>query len=425
MRDRSFLKIAAGCVSIAAFLITAVCPGSALTLEQAIALAREHLPAYSAAMSRVYSNEALHKASLGPFLPSLDASASRNRKLDDLQDIYSQSYAVQLSYTLYDWGRRRSERNIAGLEVEGSREDLRDVWFSLVNDVKVSFYSVLAGKEILDHRTVQLEDATKDHDVANGRYKQGVAKLSDVLQASVRVEQARFNLTEARGALRKALAALNSLVGRDLDHSYDLEGRIDHEETLPDWTRIEEVAMQRPDVRLADLTLEVSRNNQRLVTTEFFPTFGAEVSYDRSHYGDSGGPDEDTMAGLTATWNVFELGKFYRRTARQRDIDAAQQDLKETKRQVSVEVRQTYEDVITAQQSIRVSMQLLEEAKHNYAQAFGEYKVGKTDILGLVQAESALASAKEQLTTSRLNYALSRALLERVAGLEDLGELGR
>jgi outer membrane protein TolC len=46
--------------------------------------------------------------------------------------------------------------------------------------------------------------------------------------------------------------------------------------------------------------------------------------------------------------------------------------------------------------------------------------VGKADILSLVQAESLLSNAREQLISSKLNLILSKALLEKITGVESL-----
>ncbi|MCG6537683.1 MAG: TolC family protein, partial [Syntrophales bacterium LBB04] len=49
---------------------------SALTLEEAVSLAQSNLPAYLAQASRVGSSEARYKATIGPYLPSVDASGT-------------------------------------------------------------------------------------------------------------------------------------------------------------------------------------------------------------------------------------------------------------------------------------------------------------------------------------------------------------
>jgi outer membrane protein TolC len=59
--------------------------------------------------------------------------------------------------------------------------------------------------------------------------------------------------------------------------------------------------------------------------------------------------------------------------------------------------------------------ELVREATSNFDQAFGEYRVGKGDILALLQSERDLATAKENFISSVYKANTSLANLERAA----------
>ncbi len=229
---------------------------SALTLQEALAQTRENLPSYQAAKNKVESADALYGAALGSYLPSLDASAFRDRHDVDRADYYSSSgYDVTLSYRLFD-GKRRASRDIAGFNLEMEREELRKNLLELDYRVKVAFYTALAGREVLDQRKVQLEDAGKDYEVAEGRRSLGAARLSEALQASVRLEQARFNVVQAEGNLRKALSELYSLIGRPEETEGNAEGRLDAGGTVPELKALSDAVLARPEIRQAEIALK-------------------------------------------------------------------------------------------------------------------------------------------------------------------------
>jgi outer membrane protein TolC len=395
-----------------------------LTLEEAISLARENLPSYKAAEIKIKSTEELYKASLSPYLPSLDASTSQKQFYTSNQEFSSRTYDLTLSYTLFDGGKRKADRNIAGLNLDIDKEELRKNLLELHYTVKAAFFNAVAQKEILEQRKIQLQDSQKDYDVAEGRYKFGVAKLSDVLQASVRLEQARFNLIQAEGDFKKALSELNSLIGKSLDSQYDIIGSLDMEIKFPDRSRLYEVVLQRPEIKQAENLLKISEHNKSLTISTFYPVLTLNTSYTRTTGGGlkTYSPEEKT-AGIKATWNIFELGKFFKQKASEYEQDVSQEKLNDLKRQLLLDIHKTYEDFITASNKLKVAEQQLKQAEHNYSQAFGEYKVGKADILSLVQAESQLSNAREQLINSRLNLVLTKSLLERVAGIEKLESL--
>lgn len=392
-----------------------------LTLGAAISQARETLPSLMATQTQVSSLDALHKASLGPYFPSLDGSTTQEKHDSLLGDYDSSTYNLQLSLDLFDGGRRRANRSISRLNLESGKEEVAKDLLELEFNVKSAFYAALARREVLGHRETQLKDAEKDYEVAEGRHKFGVAKLSEVLQASVRLEEARFTLTQAQGELKNALADLNSLVGRPLESAYDLEGTLDLSASIPELARLSELALKRPEIRQAENSIKISKNKKSLETSTFFPDVSAVASYSKIDGGLSNfANDEDRSIGLRATWNIFELGKFYRRKAAELDISISRENLQETIRQLLLGLHKAYNDFTTAFQNIAVAREVLKQAEQNYSQAFGEYKVGKGDILSLVQAESALALARVQNTVARLNLMLSKALVERAAGVESL-----
>ena len=422
MKTASFFRI-----FLRAFVLCTLAfsgPSFALTLEEALSMARETLPSHKASFLRVQSTEALYNASLSPYLPFLDASTFQERHFTSFGEFNTWGYDVTLSYTLWDWGNRKANRNIAGLNLNISEEDFRTSLLDLEFNVKSAFYTTVARKESLEQRKIQMQDAEKDYEVAEGRYKFGVAKLSDVLQSSVRLEQARFTLVQAEGDFRKALLELNSLIGRNPDASYDIEGSLPAGLKLPERDRISQAVLLRPEIKQAEASMKIEENNKSIALSSFFPLLSTNASYQKTSGGISGvavgeaGLTEDKILGLRATWNVFELGKFYRIKSSELEKNAARERMNDLKRLFVLQVNTSYEDLVTASKNLNVAQQQLKQAEQNYSQALGEYKVGKGDILSLVQAESQLANAREQFTGSKLNLMLSKTLLERTAGVD-------
>ncbi len=416
---------------IISFLIFLSQTSYSLTLDEAILLAKETLPSYKASLIKTRSTEALYNASLSPYLPSLDASTVQQRFYTSAVEFPTGSYDMTLSYTLFDGGNRKASRNIAWLNFDISKEDLRKNLLDVEFNVKTAFYTAIARRDTLEQRKIQLQDAQKDYEVAEGRYKFGVAKLSDVLQASVRLEQARFALVQAEGDFKKAILELNSLIGKPLDSQPEIQGALEMAVTLPDRDKLSRVVMMRPEIKQAEDSLKISENNRSLSLSSFYPIISTNASYQKTTGGirvlttGQGAIPEEKVLGITATWNIFELGKFFRLKSSGLEKDVSSEQLNDFKRQILLDVHKTYEDLITASNNLKVAQQQFKQAEQNYAQAFGEYKVGKGDILSLVQAESLLANAREQLISSRLNLIVSRSLLERIAGIERLEFLDR
>jgi outer membrane protein TolC len=415
---------------VVSLIVTVPASSPALTLEEALSLAKSTLPAYQAQMTRVQSSEALYKASYGAYVPSVDAAGTAVRRDIAGYDSSSNNFDVTASLRLFDYKRgfnRDLSRYSFNAEQEGLRRSLLDLEFS----VKSSFYTTLANRGILAQRKIQLDNAQKNFEVAEGRRKFGVAKLSDVLQVSVRLEQARFNLVQAEGSLQKSLSELSSLIGTPIMNADELQGVLTFDLALPDEKRLEEALLRRPEILQAELAVKRAESAEGISTGDFLPVVSGNLTYSRTDTSNPastsvsvyGNPYEDRSASLLATWNLFELGKFYRRKAASIDTLTAAKTLKETERSLRLELRKSFEDFITASRNVKVADEQLKQALQNYDQAFGEYKVGKGDILSVVFAETLLAQAREQDVQAKLNLYLAKALLERVSGIDRLEAL--
>ncbi|HOD34743.1 MAG TPA: TolC family protein [Syntrophales bacterium] len=395
-------------------------PGSALTLDEAISLCLKNLPAYQAVLKQVQSSDALYKASYGPYLPSVDVGGSQQWHDTSTSNYDVTTSDATASLTLFDGFRREANRNIAKYNLGTDQEELRKSRLQVDFDVKVSFYTAIATRDILEHRKKQLENAQTDFEVAEGRHRFGVAKLSDVLQASVRLEQAKFNLIQAEGNVIKALSELASLIGKRFDEPYEIEGTLEASKTAPPEQTLSDLVMQRPEIRQFEYAVKRAESTRTLSYSPFYPTISASAVYSRTGETDIRSSFQDRAALLTASWNIFELGKFYRAKSARIGVGISEDNLREIERQLLLDLRRNYENFLTAAKNVDVAETQLKQAQQNYDQAFGEYKVGKGDILSLVVAEGLLQTAREQSTTSKLNLILSRALLERNAGVESL-----
>lgn len=404
--------------------ILLITPVSSMTIEEAIEMAKKNSPFYRAAELKIRATEALYKATLSAYLPTLDVSTLQSRHYTSSLEYNMRNYEVRLSYTIFDGGIRRNEREIAFLNLDIDREEMRRNLLDLEYQVKRAFYTVIAAKEILEQRRIQLRDAEKDHEVAEGRYRFGVARLSDVLQASVRLQQARYNLAQAEGDLKKALSELNSLIGRDLDAPYDLQGSLTGEVEVPEKKALLESGLIGPEVKQAESSLKISEKNRSKGLSPFYPAIALSASYSKTEGGifRFSFPEEKRV-DLNITWNIFEIGKFFKLKASEEEVNVSVERLREVKRQTLLNIYKAAEDLSTSMSKVKVAEEQLKQATYNYEQSFGEYKVGKADILSLVQAESQLATAREQLINSKLSVMLSKSLLEKIAALKMLEEL--
>jgi outer membrane protein TolC len=409
------------CLPVAVFLLTSSY-AYALTIDQAIGLAKENLPSYKANTIRVDAKKNLYNASFSSYLPQLDISGTSEHlnTSSDGFDLYN--YDTTLSYTLFDGGKRKSARNIAKLNFDSSSEEQRNDLIELTHNVKVLFFTVVSKKENLEQRKRQVDDAKKNYDIAQAKHQFGKALRSDVLQASVSLTQSKFDLRKAMGELAKSIYELNSFIGRPIYTAYYLEYAQHTDITLPDKQRLVLLSLERPAAIQAQQNVKISKNNISIDQSLYYPTIFFDITHTGSEtfheLGDKS--SENKSAALIAKWNLFKWDKYYKKKSSVLETHALAEQLSETKRQLVLEVNKTYEDYSTNIESLTLAKQQMIEAQFNYEQAFGEYKAGKGDILSLVRAATLLSDARITVSTSKLDFELSKAAIELTAGIENI-----
>lgn len=393
-----------------------------LTLEQAISFAEKNLPSYKAKILQVNSRKNLYKASLSPYIPSLDVSGINENinTSSENYDIYS--YNTSLSYTLFDGGKRKSEKDISRLNFNSSMEDRRDFLINLQYNVKVLFFTAMSQKEILKQRKMQLNDAAKNYEIAKTRYQVGKALRSDMLKASVSLSQSKFDLKKAEGESAKSMYDLNSFTGRPLDTVYDLEYSAGAKPFMPEKNILERMAMEKPVAVKAENDVKISENNIFIDKSAYYPNLSFNLNHAGSEtFNESGDKSsENRSVALTANWNLFKWDKHYKKKSSTFETSAQKMQLSEIKRLLILEINKRYEDYKTSIESLALAKQQLIEAQFSYDQALGEYMAGKGDILSLITSATLLSDARILASRSRLDFALSKAALELAAGIEKI-----
>ena len=91
-------------------------------------------------------------------------------------------------------------------------------------------------------------------------------------------------------------------------------------------------------------------------------------------------------------------------------------DYENIKQNIYLEVKQAYLNLVTAQESVSVALLSMNQAKEQYEQASGRYKVGLGDAIELKDAETTYRNSQLDFYNSLLNYHVSAANLEKLMG---------
>lgn len=417
-------------------------PLSPLTLVDVVDLALCNNPQTREA----WANSRVQAAQVGvaqsAFLPNLNAtlSASRNwtsavasasptvQAIRPLSSPYGQhSAGATLSYLLYDFGARsanfESARQLLAVARATQDSTVQTVFLAGVQ----AFYQTQATQTALEAAQQSERASLESFNAADARYRVGVATPADKLQAQTAYSQAVLNRIRAEGNFRNAQGVLANAIGLDANRplrfatasmAVPVEGFEKDVGAL-----IEEARQRRPDLVASEAQFLAARASAEAVRAAGKPTISLSMSSNYSDISDI--PSTRTSAiGLGVNVPLFTgFGTTYRIRAAeaQAEVRGAQRD--RINLQVALDVWQAYQNLLTATQSVRSSTDLLSSAEQSERVALGRYKAGAGGILDALNAQSALASARQQRIQASLDWNVSRATLAQAMGALDYGLL--
>jgi len=271
--------------------------------------------------------------------------------------------------------------------------------------------------------TTEAERAAREgFNAAESRYSVGAATPADRLLAQTALSQATLNRIRAEGEARNALGALATTLGfsaaspisvaepgplqPDAAFSRDVEALI------------AEAELRRPDLKAAEAQVRAAEAGVDLAQAQGRPTLSLSAA---PVWADIDGSSRNTgVLGLTLAvplFTGFDTTYRVRSAAAQVDVRAAQRD--GLKNQTALDVWRAYQNLATATQSLRSTADLVASAEQSERVALGRYKAGVGNVLDVLAAQSALASARLQRIQAALDWYVSRATLAQAMGALD------
>jgi len=292
----------------AAALAAAACAGSraaaaeerALTLDAALALARERGPAIRA--SRAGVDEARARL-LGASLPLRDNPqfvGAAGRRASDGGDHTDGEIGVSQTFEI--GGKRGARVDGARAAVAGAVSSDEEFSRSFLREVAVAFYEALHAEGRMGLSTAAEDVALEVLRVAERRQSAGDASLLEVNLARVAQARTRSERRAAEAGLLAAYGELRGLLGLGPAEPFRLEGELRSAGRFT-LEQLQASVQGRADLRLLAARSDEARAERRLGQAERWPDLGLGVRYQR----DEG--DDVVLGTLAITLPLFERGQ--------------------------------------------------------------------------------------------------------------------
>jgi outer membrane protein len=414
---------------------------SPVTLLEAVEHSLCHNPKTQQALADVKAKAAQWGSAEAAYLPTLSATV-RNAK--DLSQAYVPSapelnshnhssyrdYTLSLAWKLFDFGTRSGHleyaRQLLAAAQDAQDDALQTVFMNVVND----YYKAAAAQSGLAVALQTEADAKRSLEAAQARFKLGIAAVIDQMQAQTAYATAILDRAKAAGELKIGLGRLAIDMGQSPSLSIDVPDDLAGPQSDPTLDvavddLIEEVKRSSPKSRQAQAQLAAALAKETSTRGEGRPSLSLNAKMDRNNQpvvpaiGMQPLPasNRDRYIGLQLDVPLFEgLDRSYQIRGAQAATEGQAAAVFEVQEQVALDVWSSYATLQEDAENLRNTELLLDSAEKTHVAAEQRYQKGAGSIIELLNAHSALATARQRRVQSLADWHIAKLQLAASLG---------
>ncbi|MDH5768669.1 MAG: TolC family protein, partial [Nitrospirota bacterium] len=228
------------------------------------------------------------------FLPSIDASANYTFFAHQpgfrfgTQNAYSSeksfpSYGVNIYQTLYDFGARTSKYEASKNFLETTKLDIARTRNLVALDFITAYFDLLETEKMILVSQKEVERLESHLQVAQNLYQEGVITKNDLLQAEVKLSDARQKLLTTKNVRAVHTSKINTILARPLKEEFRVvEVPVNNFKTIDLENAWEYAEKQRTELQIIDQELKIAGLEETVKKSEYYPTIFALGGYNYS-----------------------------------------------------------------------------------------------------------------------------------------------
>ena len=320
---------------------------------------------------------------------------------------------------------------ISGLDVELAVEKARSSRLDMVTQVKNAFFSTLMAKEAFDVYKQVYENAMQNLAETQKKYDAQKASEMELVRAKTTVANAIPNVYNAESSVILALWQLKAVLGVDLDMNLDVAGKLaDYaEHMLYDIKENEEISLDR-NTTMKQLAIQAEMLSETIKVQQYanIPSLAMVFNYSINAMTNDFNFSEYrwtpySVVGFSLNIPIFAGGKRYNQIRQARNqYEQVKLQTINTERQLKIAIRQNLATMETSMKSYYAAQDAVASAQKGYDITEASYKVGRSTLIELNDAQLALTQSRLAESQAILNFLTAKTQLEQTLGQDFIAE---
>jgi outer membrane protein len=412
------------------FAIGAAEDNPQLTLQEAHQAALRSHPQISVADLKALAARQVTRQFRAAFFPTLAANvmsvgtADENTRLGAIGSLSNPNIfdrnaeGLVLSQLITDFGRTANLTGSAKLRARAEADNAQATRQQILLAVDAAFFAAQQAQSVsrVAEQTVATRQVFLDQVAALATQK--LRSDLDISFARVNVDDAKLLLSKAQNNVQAEFARLANLMGLREPTTYRLVEEPSPPMLLTNIPELVEQALQaRPELLSLRNSREASLKSAQAEKALHYPTVSAIGSAGVIPVGDPQLPKNYAAAGVSVTLPLY-VGGLYSARIQEAELRARaeEESLRDLENNVIRDVRIAWLNAQNAFDRLRITGELLDNAKQSYELAQARYKTGISSIVEFNQAELNLLSAQITYANTQYEYLLQRSALNFQTG---------
>lgn len=312
--------------------------------------------------------------------------------------------SVTLLQPVYTGGRLLESIRMAQHQQSLASSQAEMISSAVCFQTDMQYWNTVARKEMVDIASDFKNSVSSLVVTIRERVEAGLVDPQDLLMAEVKLNEAEYQLLQARSNFETGRMALNSIIGEDLQQATPTDSCIPVVSLQDSLLHLEE--SNRPELKIAYDKIKIEESSLKLNDSQYKPQLyiGIDGSYSSPGYNFHSDLDPNYAVYAKLSIPIFEWGKRKsQKRASTRRIEMATDNLNKVTDNIRLEVQTARVALLQAIQRIDLAGSSLEKAQENELKAVERYAEGKVSILEVIDAQTYRQTAQVNYVQAKVS----------------------
>lgn len=383
--------------------------GVEATRQQAKQQRAGYLPSLNLELQRIETDQTVVSSDNKVF-----QQGNANYGTDDL--------SLTLSQPIFRWDRIEAWKQSRLQEDQGQARALL-AGQDLQVRVAEAYFGALAARDAVILSKAELASATRQFEEADARYRRGLARRTDQLDAQARMSQVEAELMAKQNAWEDALEALRELTGATPDSLMPVARELPlappDPATVETWLKA--AADGNLDIQVQKIAVDIADREVERQRAGHYPTLDLRFKHndhttDGSLFG-GGSQTESDEVTLALNLPLYSGGSVWaKRKEAANKHEQAKEELERTRREVERQTRAAYQGLLSAIRRARALEQAVKAQELAVETKRRGFQAGLYTTMTVLDAEQDLYSDRYDYALARYDYLNNWIKLRRATG---------